>query len=98
MLKAHVDFKGSEREVSFEKGDKVIKLRHLVIVAFSDKRLDGVPPDMEGLPLDVISSTCLTLYDESHVPLSPDSTLEKSVKVKAQLPSTKEDMVRYTLR
>ncbi|KAL9955864.1 hypothetical protein ACROYT_G037257 [Oculina patagonica] len=86
MLKAHVNFKGIERAVSFEKGDKVIMLRYLVMVAFSDVRLDKVPPD------------CVKLrkYDDSvhdYVPLPLDLKLVKDLKVQVKLPSTPEEMV-----
>lgn len=44
VLKAEVDFKGIKRSVSFEKGDEVLKLLHLIMVAFSDVGLNEVPP------------------------------------------------------
>ncbi|XP_078348397.1 uncharacterized protein LOC144633394 [Oculina patagonica] len=88
MLKAHVNFKGIERAVSFEKGDKVIMLRYLVIVAFSDVRLDKVPPD------------CVKLrkYDDSvhdYVPLPLELKLVKDLKVQVKLPSTPEEMSHF---
>ena len=83
-----MNFEGIERDVSFEKGDEVIILRYLVMVAFSDVRLDRVPP------------ACVKLlkYDESvhdHVLLPLDLKLEKDIQVQAKLPSTQEEMVKY---
>lgn len=44
VLKAEVDFKGIKRSVSFEKGDEVLKLLHLIMMAFSDVGLNEVLP------------------------------------------------------
>ncbi len=90
MLKAHVNFKGIELDVSFEKGDNGMTLRHRVMGAYSGVRLDRAPP------------ACVKIqkYDESvkdHVPLPLDLRLEEDIKVQVKLPSTLEEMVRYTL-
>lgn len=88
-LTAHVNFKGMERDVSFQKGDEVTKLRYLVMVAFSDVGLNKVPP------------ACVKLlkYEsvEHHVPLQLDLNLEDDIQVQVKLPSTQEEMVKYTL-
>ena len=39
-----MDFKGIKRSVSFEKGDEVLKLLHLIMMAFSDVGLNEVLP------------------------------------------------------
>lgn len=83
-----MNFKGMERDVSFEKGDEVAKLRYLVMVNFSDVDLDKVPP------------ACVKLLKfespEHHVPLPLDLRLEDDIQVQAKLPSTQEEMVKYT--
>lgn len=76
-LKAHVDFKGINRSVSFEKGDNVLKLLHLVVIAFSDVGLNKVPP----------ASLELLKYDDSiqdYVCLPLDWKLEGDTAVKLE--------------
>jgi len=87
VLKAQVDFKGIKRSVSFEKGDEVLELRYLIMVAFADVGLDKLPP----------ARAELLKYDEGdqdYVPLPLDTILEKDINVKVQLT---EDKVKCTV-
>ena len=87
VLKAYVDFKGIQRSVAFEKGDKVQELRYLIMVAFSDVGLDKVPP----------ARVKLLTYDESvqdYVRLALHTKLEENIPVKVEL---KEGKVKCTL-
>lgn len=80
-LKAQVDFKGIERSVSSEKGDNVLKLLHLIMVAFSDVGLNEVPP----------ASLDLLMYDESiqdHVRLPLDWKPKGDIAVKLEYSNT----------
>ncbi|XP_020624494.1 uncharacterized protein LOC110061969 isoform X2 [Orbicella faveolata] len=87
VLKAQVDFKGIKRSVSFEKGDEVLELRYLIMVAFADVGLDKLPPaHVELLKYDE--------GDQDYVPLPLDTTLEKDINVKVKLT---EDKVRCTV-
>ena len=82
-----MDFKGIQRSVSFEKGDKVQELRYHIMVAFSDVGLDKLPP----------ARVKLLKYDESvqdYVRLHLDSKLQENIRVKVEL---KEDKVKCTL-
>ena len=57
-----MDFKGIKRNVSFEKGDNVLKLLHLVMVAFSDVGLNEVPPArLDLLKCDESIQDCVRL-------------------------------------
>ena len=78
MLTAHVNFKGIQRSVSFEKGDKVQELRYLIMEAFSETGMNKMPQ----------GSVNLFKYDESgqdFVALHPELNLEKDVDVKVEL-------------
>jgi len=75
VLKAKAEFIGIERIVSFEKGDEVLKLLHLITVAFSDVGLNKVPP----------ASVELLKYVEGiqdFVRLHPDLKLVDDLQVK----------------
>lgn len=75
VLKAKVDFKGIKRSVSFEKGDLVLKLRYLIMVAFSDVGLNKVP----------LASVELLKYHhgvQDYVSLPLDKKLEDNIQVK----------------
>ena len=78
VLKANVDFKGIKRSVSFEKGDAVLKLRYLIMVAFADVGLDKYSPaQIELLKYDE--------GDQDYVLLPLDTILEDDLKVKVEL-------------
>ena len=87
MLKANVDFKGIKRSVSFDKGDLVLELRYLVMVAFADVGLDKYPPaQIELLKYDE--------DDQDYVPLPLETILEDDIKVKVEL---RGDKVKCTV-
>ena len=82
VLKAHVDFKGIKRSVSFEKGDDVLILRYLIMVAFADVGLDKLPP----------ANVELLKYDEGvqeYVPLPVGTKLQEDLKVKLEVTGSK---------
>ena len=89
MLTAHVHFKGIQRSVSFEKGDKVQELRYLIMEAFSETGMNKMPQGFVNL----------FKYDESvqdYVALHPELNLKKDVDVKVEL-SPFHDKVKCTL-
>jgi len=90
VLKAKVDFKGIKRSVSFEKGDLVLKLRYLIMVAFSDVGLNKVPP----------ASVELLKYHhgvQDYVSLPLDKKLEDNIQVKMRSSYKQNGQVQWTL-
>lgn len=84
VLKAEVDFKGIKRKVSFEKGDEVLKLLHLVMIAFSDVGLNEVPPSSlellkyrEGVEGHVRLPLGMKLYGDTQIKMDHFSRQNK---------------------
>jgi len=79
-----VDFKGIKRSVSFEKGDEVLKLLHLVMIAFSDVGLNEVPPSSlellkyrEGVEGHVRLPLGMKLYGDTQIKMDHFSRQNK---------------------
>ena len=88
MLKAHVTLEEIKRVVPFPKGETVQGLRYLIIRDFSDLLLDVVPPACVQ-----IQEYDETVSDDVDLPLNLN--LEEDLKVKAKLPATQEEMVKW---